>query len=161
MPRGRAATLTDEQRAERAAAKADAFNKLAPSRVGAVLARIRMIEPLANKAAYGFEPWQVQQMYDVIAKQVEETFARFQPSTSGAASAAFSFSPPPATKAEPSTNQPEPSGVAEQTAQTEGNSEQTEKPTEQAEQPKSQEEGAKPQEEPAQPEPQRARGGRR
>lgn len=95
MPKGRAAApLTDEQKAEKLAAKSNKFTELATNRVGLVLERIRMIEPLSNTAAYAFTPAQVQQMYNAIVKQTNETFARFQPGSKGPAKGGFSFSEP-------------------------------------------------------------------
>jgi hypothetical protein len=149
MPRGRpAADLTAADKLARDQAKADKFVDLASKRVEEALKRIRLIEPLANKSAYYFEPSQIQAIYDALGNQVNETMQRFQPN---AKVSARGFAVPVSTIAAPT---PAEDQTEEQTDQPEGSADEPEGSTDQPEGPTEQ-----PQETPS--EPNRAAGGRR
>lgn len=73
--------LTEAQKAEaakkRAAEKVAKFNELAPKRMDAALAKIRLIGNLSSKAGYSYTPEQVSKMHDTLQVAVKTVMSRF------------------------------------------------------------------------------------
>jgi hypothetical protein len=84
------APLTEAQKAERAAAKVAKFNELAPKRMTAALAKVRLIGNLSSKAGYSYTDEQVAKMRKALNDAVSETMDRFS-ATGGNKSDGFTF----------------------------------------------------------------------
>jgi len=64
--------------AKRKAEKAAKFMELAPKRMDAALAKIRLIGNLASKSGYDYTPEQVAKMKQTLTGAVDSTLARFE-----------------------------------------------------------------------------------
>ena len=87
--------LTAEQKettkAARAAAKTEAFIKLAPKRIQKAIDAIANLNNLANKNSYGYSAEQVEKMKSALETQLSTTLARFAADAKEEAATGFAF----------------------------------------------------------------------
>lgn len=94
MPEGQKTQLSPEEAAkkkvEAAQTRRDNFVRLAEARMTKALDAVAVIGNLASPS-YDYTPEQIKAMYDSLAKQVNNTFQRFQPKTNSATKTGFSL----------------------------------------------------------------------